>query len=189
MNNLFSIYRGVVDMILLRTSWCDHIGNSGIAFLFALFINILAIPLGAWFAQTDGQGPDLSLRSHVFIEGIMLAVMVITIFLLAFCRFRMQKFSVVYAGITYSGVLIALILMVVEWLMALYGHSLYSQQAPMLAHALLVGALIWMVILTSFVFKTGLEIGFAASVMMTTILLFVAFVGRYVLEVFWLNYL
>lgn len=183
-----NIIRGVWDMLLLRASWCEHIGNTRIAFVIALLVNVVAVPLGAWFARNDGEGPELAMKYQLVIEFIMLAVTLMVIFLMAFVRLRMQQFAVVYAGVTYSGLVIALVLGAVQGVMMLYGQSLYGQTAPMLAHSLLFGALIWMVVLTSFVFKTGLKVGVPGSLAMTAVLFFVVLAGRNILEILWLNY-
>ena len=186
------ISRGVFHMFLLRTSWCDDIGNSRAAFLFALILNMLAVPLGAWFSFFDPKNADLTLQARLIIEAIVLMVTLISIFLMALCRGRMHKFPIVYAGVTYSGMMIALILAAVQGLGLLYDQSLYGQTAPNLAHGpahlLLVGAVVWMIVLTSFVFKTALKIGVAASVMMTAILFFILTSGRYILGILWLHY-
>lgn len=188
-----NIYRGVKDMLLLKPSWCVHIGNTRVAFMLALVVNILAVPASAWFAIENAAangGAQVALRfhDHLIIELLMLGVTLITIFLLTLCRWRMHRFAVVYAGVTYSGLVIAAVLLAVQGIMLLYGQSLYGQNAPLMAHSLLLGAIVWMTILTSFVFKTALEVGVAASVMMTAVLFFVILAGRNVLAIFLLNF-
>lgn len=185
-----NILRGVRDMLLLHSAWVEHIGNTRLAFMLALIVNILAVPLGAWFAVNTTEGaPLLDLKEQLVIEFMMLALTLLVIFLMAFARLRMQKFAVVYAGVTYSGLVIAFVLACVQGVLMLYGQSLYGQTAPMLAHSLLLGALIWMIILTSFVFKTGLKVGVPGSISMTAILFFVIIAGRNILEILWINYL
>lgn len=189
LNHGGSIFKGVWDMLHLRPSWCGHIGNTRTAFLLALLVNIAAVPVGAWFiSKTSPEGGQLSSYDQLFIEALMLVVTLLVIFGLTLCRFRWQKFAVIYAGVTYSGVVITAVLAFVQLVMMLYGQSLYGQNVPMLAHSLLVGALVWMVILTSFVFKTALKVGAASSVIMTAILLFVLITGRNILEIMWLHY-
>lgn len=185
-----NILRGVRDMLLLRSVWVEHIGNTRLAFMLALVVNMMAMPLGAWFALNAAEGtPLLGLKEQLVIEFMMLALTLLVIFLMAFARMRMQKFAVVYAGVTYSGLVIAFVLVCVEGVLMLYGQSLYGQTAPMMAHSLLFGALIWMIILTSFVFKTGLKVGVPGSITMTAILFFVIIAGRNILEILWINYL
>ena len=186
-----NIFRGVRDMLLLRPSWCEHIGNTRVAFMLALFVNIAAVPAGAWFAlqgtRADGAKLALGLPEQLMIELLMLAVTLLVIFLLTLCRWRMHKFAVVYAGVTYSGLVITAVLFAVHGVMLLYSQSLYGQNAPLLAHSLLLGAIVWMLILTSFVFKTALKVGAASSVVMTAVLFFVIIAGRNILQILWLN--
>lgn len=168
-------------MFLLRSSWCDHIGNTTLAFLTALVINLISVPISAWFYWQSAQDMGFSYEGQLLIEAVMLVAILLLVYLMALCRLRVQQFPVIYAGITYSGLMIALILLVVEGGLSVYDASLYGQSVPMLAHALLLAALLWMLLLTSFVFKTALKIGAAASVMMTAMLFFVAISGRYIL--------
>ena len=184
------IIRGVWEMLLLRATWCEHIGNTRAAFLLAFLVNVAAVPLGAWFSvQAADPAAALGFEEQLIIETTMLALTLLVIFFMALCRLRMAKFPVVYAGVTYSGLVIALVLSAVQGVLMLYDQSLYGQAAPMLAHSLLVAALVWMVILTSFVFKTGLKMGVPGSVAMTAVLFFVILAGRNILEILWINYL
>lgn len=181
--HLKGIAHGSYAMLHLRSHWCEHIGNTKMAFFVALLVNILAVPLSVFVSPSQGD-PMQSLApvDQLMLQGLMVPVVLITVLILTVMHRRHKKFPLVYAGVTYVGFVISMVLFGVDAIMGLYDHSLYAQNAPMLAHVLLAGALLWMVIVTSFIFKTALEISAAISLLMSSVLLFVLIAGQLLLQ-------
>lgn len=181
--HIAGIAKGSYAMMHLKKGWCDHIGNTRAAFFWALLFNIIAVPLSLVVAPpANDVEAALPTADQLLLEGVMVPVVALTVLALAAAHRRHHKFALIYAGITYVGFIIAIVLWGVEAIMNLYDHSLYAQDAPMLAHALLVGAVLWMIMVIAFVFKTALEISAAISLLMASVLLFVLIAGQLLLQ-------
>lgn len=186
--NSKEIMTAIWCMLRLCPSWCTKLGTKAPTFYIALVVNILMLPISAWFSMSAAQAAPLLFNEQLIIEALLLGAMTALLFLFSVLRKRVKRFYVVYAGVTYSTVVVGLVLAAVQALLVLYGSSLYGQNAPMLAHILLIASLVWMVVLISFIFKAGLEVGAASSVIMTSFLLFILITGRQLLEIMMLNY-
>lgn len=181
--HLASIVKGSYAMMHLKKGWCDHIGNTKTAFFWALLFNIVAVPLSVYvLPQANTPEAALTTVDQLLLKGVMIPLVALVVLVLAAAHRRHHKFALIYAGITYVGFVIALVLWGVEAVMNLYHHSLYAQDAPMLAHGLLVGAVLWTVVVIAFVFKTALEIRAAMSLLMASVLLFVLIAGQLLLQ-------
>jgi len=181
--HLKGIIKGSYAMMHFKKGWCDHIGNSRVAFSWALLFNVLAVPLSVYVLPSANVPEEaLTTVDQLLLKGVMIPLVALVVLALAACHRRHHKFALIYAGITYVGFVIALVLWGVEAVMNLYNHSLYAQDAPMLAYSLLVGAVLWMIMVIAFVFKTALEIGAAMSLLMASVLLFVLIAGQLLLQ-------
>ena len=178
-----NIVKGGYQILNLKSDWCTHIGNTTTAFLWALLLNLVTIPLSVYvFPETADPVHQLPNFDQLALGLLMNVIMLVVVFLLALAHRRRHKFALIYAGATYVMFIITSVLWGVEALMTIYEHSLYAQDAPLLARGVLMLTVIWMVVAISFVFKTALEIRAAISLLMACILLFALVVGQQFLQ-------
>ena len=96
--HLKGILKGSYAMMHLKDHWCDHIGNTRATFLWALLINLVAVPLSVYMGPSTGDPmQSLPATDQLLLEGLMIPIVLLTVLLLTVAHRRHKKFSLIYA--------------------------------------------------------------------------------------------